>query len=119
LRGYLDKYSIKESIADETTLPIKHVLAPSTMTVAVDRLDREFFALAGAEDVTDIEELNKVLDRAVGLRTYADGCRATSISTGHPTRRSSSPPTSPPVNAAHISSAGSGHFSPARHVVDA
>jgi type I restriction enzyme R subunit len=68
--GYLDKYSIKESIADETTLPIKHVLAPSTMTVAADRLDREFFALAGAEDVTDIEELNKILDRAVGLRTF-------------------------------------------------
>jgi type I restriction enzyme, R subunit len=68
--GYLDKYSIKESIADETTLPIKHVLAPSTMTVAADRLDKEFFELAGAEDVTDVEELNKVLDRAVGLRTF-------------------------------------------------
>lgn len=68
--GYLDKYSIKESIADETTLPIKHVLAPSTMTVPSDRLDKEFFALAGAEDVTDIEELNKVLDRAIGLRTF-------------------------------------------------
>jgi len=68
--GYLDKYSIKESIADETTLPIKHVLAPSTMTVPADRLDKEFFALAGAEDVTDIEELNKVLDRAIGLRTF-------------------------------------------------
>jgi len=68
--GYLDKYSIKESIADETTLPIKHVLAPSTMTVPAERLDQEFFALAGAEDVTDIEELNKVLDRAVGLRTF-------------------------------------------------
>jgi type I restriction enzyme R subunit len=68
--GYLDKYSIKESIADETTLPIKHVLAPSEMTVPVDRLDKEFFELAAAEGVTDIEELNKVLDRAVGLRTF-------------------------------------------------
>ena len=38
----------------------------------------------------------------VHLKAYADGCRATSISTGHPTRksrRSSSPPTSRPVNA--------------------
>jgi type I restriction enzyme, R subunit len=68
--GYLDKYSIKESIEDETTLPIKHVLAPSEMTVPVDRLDKEFFELAAAEGVTDVEELNKVLDRAVGLRTF-------------------------------------------------
>jgi type I restriction enzyme, R subunit len=69
-RGYLDKYSIRESIDDETTLPIKHVMAPSTMTVPVERLDREFFDLADSEGVTDIEELNKVLDRAVGLRTF-------------------------------------------------
>lgn len=68
--GYLDKYSIAESIADETTLPIKHVMAPSTMTVPADRLDKEFFALADSEGVTDVEELNKVLDRAVGLRTF-------------------------------------------------
>ncbi len=69
-QGYLDKYSIAESIADETTLPIKHMMAPSTMTVPVDQLDKEFFALAGSEGVTDVEELNKVLDRAVGLRTF-------------------------------------------------
>ena len=68
--GYLDKYSIAESIADETTLPIKHVMAPSTMTVPAERLDKEFFALAESEGVTDVEELNKVLDRAVGLRTF-------------------------------------------------
>lgn len=35
--GYLDKYSIKDSIADETTLPIKHAIAPSEMTVPVGR----------------------------------------------------------------------------------
>lgn len=68
--GYLDKYSIAESIADETTLPIKHVMAPSTMTVPTEQLDKEFFALADSEGVTDVEELNKVLDRAVGLRTF-------------------------------------------------
>ncbi len=68
--GYLDKYSIAESIADETTLPIKHAMAPSTMTVPTERLDKEFFALAGSEGITDVEELNKVLDRAVGLRTF-------------------------------------------------
>lgn len=69
-QGYLDKYSIAESIADETTLPIKHVMAPSEMTVPVEQLDKEFFALADSEGVTDVEELNKVLDRAVGLRTF-------------------------------------------------
>ncbi|MBQ9579155.1 MAG: HsdR family type I site-specific deoxyribonuclease [Ottowia sp.] len=68
--GYLDKYSIAESIEDETTLPIKHVMAPSEMTVPAERLDKEFFALAESEGVTDVEELNKVLDRAVGLRTF-------------------------------------------------
>ena len=69
-KGYLDKYSIKESIADETTLPIRHVLAPSEMTVPLERLDKEFFELAESEGVTDIVELNAVLDRAVGLRTF-------------------------------------------------
>ena len=69
-RGYLDKYTIGESIGDETTLPIRHCMAPSEMTVPAERLDREFFALAEAEDVTDVEELNAALDRAVGLRTF-------------------------------------------------
>ena len=32
-QGYLDKYSIAESIEDETTLPIRHMMAPSEMTV--------------------------------------------------------------------------------------
>lgn len=68
--GYLDKYSIAESIADETTLPIKHVMAPSEMTVPAEQLDKEFFSLAESEGITDVEELNKVLDRAVGLRTF-------------------------------------------------
>ena len=68
--GYLDKYSIAESIEDETTLPIRHTMAPGEMTVPVERLDQEFFELAEAEGVTDVDELNRVLDRAVGLRTF-------------------------------------------------
>lgn len=68
--GYLDKYSIIESIDDETTLPIKYMMAPSTMTMPTEDLDEQFFALAEQEDVTDIEELNRVLDRAVGIRTF-------------------------------------------------
>ena len=69
-RGYLDKYSIRESIEDETTLPIRHTMAPSEMTVPAERLDQEFFELAAGEEITDIEELNRVLDRAVELRTF-------------------------------------------------
>ena len=69
-QGYLDKYSIRESIEDETTLPIRHTMAPGEMTVPTERLDKEFFDLAATEGVTDIDELNKVLDRAVGLRTF-------------------------------------------------
>ena len=69
-KGYLDKYSIAESIDDETTLPIKYCMAPSEMTIPTERLDEEFFALADSEDVTSVEELNRVLDRAVGIRTF-------------------------------------------------
>ncbi len=69
-QGYLDRYTIAESIADETTLPLRHLLAPSELTVPASQLDREFFALAEMEGVTDVDELNRVLDRAVGLRTF-------------------------------------------------
>ena len=69
-QGYLDKYSIAESIQDETTVPIRHMMAPSEMTVPAEQLDREFFALTEMEGVTDVDELNRVLDRAVGLRTF-------------------------------------------------
>ncbi len=69
-QGYLDKYTIAESIEDETTLPIRHTMVPGEMTVPAERLNREFLELAEAEDVTDVDALNKVLDRAVGLRTF-------------------------------------------------
>ncbi len=69
-RGYLDKYTIAESIEDETTLPIRHTLAASHLTVPLERLDQEFFDLAKEEAVTDIGELNRVLDRAVNLRAF-------------------------------------------------
>ena len=69
-QGYLDKYSIRESIEDETTLPLRHTMAPSEMTVPGERLDKEFFDLAEAEGGTDIDELNRVLDLAVGLCTF-------------------------------------------------
>ena len=69
-QGYLDKYSIRESIEDETTLRLRYTMAPSEMTVPADRLNREFFELAAEEEITDFDELNEVLDRAVALRTF-------------------------------------------------
>lgn len=68
--GYLDKYSIKESIDDGTTLPIRYMMAPSNMTIPNEQLDEEFFDLAESEGATDVEELNRVLDRAVGIRAF-------------------------------------------------
>lgn len=68
--GYLDKYPIAESIEDETTLPIRHTMAPSEMTIPADRLDKEFFEMAESKGITEVEELNKVLEQAVSLRTF-------------------------------------------------
>ena len=67
-KGYLDKYSIRESIQDGTTVPLHYTLAPNELRVDVETLEREFFKLAELEGVSDIEELNRVLDRAVTLK---------------------------------------------------
>ena len=67
-KGYLDKYSIAESIADGTTLKLRHTLAPADVTLPKEILEREFLGLKEAEGVSDIEELNRILERAVTLR---------------------------------------------------
>ncbi len=67
-RGYLDKYSIRESIEDGTTVPLHYALAPNELRVDRDTLEREFLSLAEAQGVSEIEELNKILERAVTLR---------------------------------------------------
>ncbi|WP_338835361.1 type I restriction endonuclease subunit R [Neomoorella thermoacetica] len=67
-QGYLDKYSIAESIADGTTVPLHYSLAPNDLRVDRETLEEEFLNLAAAEGVSDIEELNKVLEKAVTLR---------------------------------------------------
>lgn len=72
-KGYLHKYSIAESIADGTTLPLFYNLAPNEMLVPHDILDKEFLSLADAEGITDIEELNAILDRAVNLKNFLKG----------------------------------------------
>lgn len=67
-KGYLDKYSIAESIEDGTTVPLHYALAPNELQVDRETLEKEFLDLADAEGMTDIEELNEVLERAVTLR---------------------------------------------------
>ncbi|MGD0005949.1 MAG: HsdR family type I site-specific deoxyribonuclease [Anaerolineaceae bacterium] len=67
-KGYLDKYSIAESISDGTTVPLHYSLAPNELRVDRETLEREFLLLKEAEGVSDIEELNRVLDKAVTLR---------------------------------------------------
>ena len=67
-KGYLDKYSIRESVEDGTTVPLHYSLAPNDLRVERETLEKEFLDLAELEGVSDIEELNKVLDRAVNLK---------------------------------------------------
>lgn len=67
-RGYLDKYSIGESIQDGTTLPLHYSLAPNDLLVDRETLEKEFLNLAALEGVSDVEELNRVLERAVTLK---------------------------------------------------
>jgi type I restriction enzyme R subunit len=68
--GYLDKYSIRESIEDGTTVKLRHTLARSEMQLPKELLEKEFLSLVEAEGVSDIEDLNKILDRAVNLKAF-------------------------------------------------
>jgi len=68
--GYLHKYSIKDSIEDGTTLPLFYGMAPNELLVPKEILEKEFLGLAEAYGVSDIEELNKILERAVNTKTF-------------------------------------------------
>src|ERR1017187_1840266 len=72
-KGYLHKYSIAESIEDGTTLPLYYNLAPNEMLVPHELMEKEFLALAETEGIADIEELNRILDRAVNLKNFLKG----------------------------------------------
>lgn len=72
-QGYLHKYSISESIADGTTLPLFYGIAPNELLVPKETLEREFLNLAEAYGVSDIEELNKILERAVNTKNFLKG----------------------------------------------
>jgi len=66
--GYLDKYDIAESIEDGTTVKLHYTLAPNELQPDKEILEKEFLSLAETEGISDIETLNKVLDRAVNLK---------------------------------------------------
>ena len=67
-KGYLDKYPIAESIEDGTTVKLNYAIAPSDMLVDTATLEREFFDLKETEGISDVEELNGILNRAVKLK---------------------------------------------------
>jgi len=67
-KGYLDKYSIAESIEDGTTVPLHYTLAPNELRVEKELLEKEFLDLAEVQGISDIETLNKILEKAVTLR---------------------------------------------------
>lgn len=69
-QGYLDKYSIAESIEDGITLRLHYTHAPNAICLPDALLEQEFFKIAEAEGVSDIEDLNRVLDRAVNLKAF-------------------------------------------------
>ena len=59
-QGYPHKYSIAESIADRTTLPLYYNLATTEMLVPAQIMDEEFLNLAESEGI--LQSLNQ-LDR--------------------------------------------------------
>lgn len=59
----------------ETTLPLYHSLAPNDLRVPEDILEKEFLKLAEAEGISDIDELNKILEKAVQTRHFLKGKR--------------------------------------------
>ncbi len=66
--GYLDKYAIRQSIEDGATVPLHYTLAENALRVDRDTLEKEFLALAEAEGLSDPDQLNRILERAVTLR---------------------------------------------------
>jgi type I restriction enzyme R subunit len=68
--GYLDKYSIRESIEDGTTVKLRHTLAAGELILPPELLEKEFLSIRESEGLSDIDDLNKILDRAVTLRAF-------------------------------------------------
>lgn len=66
--GYLDKYSIDESIDDGTTVPLYYTLTPSELRLDREMLETEFFKVVEEAGIASIEELDKILEKADKLK---------------------------------------------------
>ncbi len=65
---YLDKHLIKESIEDDTTVPLHYQMASTDLMVEKQTLEEEFWKAAELEGVSDMGELDRVLDKTVTLK---------------------------------------------------
>lgn len=66
----LDLYSTGDSVRDGTTLKLNYTIAKSEFLVPKEILEKEFLQLKNAENVSDIDELNGILDRAVKSKEF-------------------------------------------------
>jgi len=66
--GYLDKYSIDESIDDKTTVPLYYTLTMSEVLVDKKTLEEEFYKVVEEIGAVSIEEVNKILEKAEKLK---------------------------------------------------
>jgi len=66
--GYLDKYSIDESVEDGTTVPLYYTLTPAELRLDRVMLEEEFFRAVDEAGIASIEELNRLLDKAEKLK---------------------------------------------------
>ena len=82
-KGYLDKYSIRESIRDRATVPLHYALAPNELRIDREVLEKEFLALAEAEGLSDVEELDQILKKAVTLKNMLKNPERVELVTKH------------------------------------
>jgi type I restriction enzyme R subunit len=67
--GYLDKYSIDESVEDGTTVPLYYTLTPLDLRLDRETLEEEFFRIVEETGVASLEALNHLLDNAEHLKS--------------------------------------------------
>ena len=66
----LDKYSTADSVRDGTTLKLNYAIAKSEFLVSQEILEQEFLQLQSQESISDVDELNGILDRAVNIKNF-------------------------------------------------
>ena len=74
-QGYLHKYSIADSIADGTTLPLYYQLAPNEMLVPHETLDKEFLSLAEIEK--NSQRKKQQVEKGLDGLSYFERCKLT------------------------------------------